>query len=113
MTSWALFNDNIGSVLSTGYLFLKMNCTVPFAHTISSLKQRNIYGWVEYNVERFTAGGATGRGFTVWCSGCLRGEGMSGFADTTSPLKNTVGFNLVWKKITVIILLSESKLFQI
>lgn len=65
MTSWALFNDNIESVLSTGYLFLKMNRTVPFAHAISSSKQRVKYGWVGHNEERFIAGGATGREFTV------------------------------------------------
>lgn len=65
MTSWSLFNDNIESVLSTGYLFLKMNPTVLFAHAISSLKQLAIYGWVEHNEERSVAGGASGREFTV------------------------------------------------
>lgn len=75
MTSWALFNDNIESALSTGYLFLKMSPTVPFAHAVSSLKQRAVYGWVEYNEECFVAGGAAGREFTVWGSACLRGKG--------------------------------------
>lgn len=60
MTSWALFNDNIESALSTGYLFLKLNPTVPFAHAISSLKQGAIYGWVEHDEERFFARGNTG-----------------------------------------------------
>lgn len=53
MTFWALFNDNIESALSTGYLFLKTNPIVSFAHAISSLKQCAIYGWVEHNEECF------------------------------------------------------------
>lgn len=42
----------------------------------------------------------------------FKGEGMGGLADTTPPLKNTVGFNLIWKK-KAAILLSKSNLFQI
>lgn len=98
MTSWSLFNDNIESVLSTGYLFLKMNPTVPFAHAISSLKQLAIYGWVEHNEERSVAGGASGREFTVQSSACTGGRGWLDM-QTHGCLKNSVaGFqpNLIY-----------------